>query len=205
MIIYRNGKIYDNEKPINPEHNGFTLLDACEKMLLCPLRISGQNDYRTFATKPAWFKEGFELKIRYLSDGYLYSATNESEGYKSFMNAIEMIKELNFSGYEVSEVFDPFSRHVFLVKLNFDKTSLIARLARHDLYESYKVLEDIHLSVISSECGTHLGVYSREVETRQFVKETRCSNLKELFNELGIIDELKARLAFYYISREVRI
>jgi len=208
MIIFRDFRFYYNNKPINPnainpKHGGFTLLDLCEKALLCPILITRGDTYRSF--------------IKDLRIGVIHKWPSDPEldefGDPMFINAARELANDYLVDYSVRvvklstttsiDVFFKFENETIDLQSAIEGDVFPVTLGN---YKQYSIQHGYFFFVpflIKREgfevTARPIGIHRRSLNAFE-LKCKVSQHMYELLDGFGIIEEIKAKIAYELLA-----
>jgi len=208
MITFRDFRFYHNNKPINPntinpEHDGFTLLDLCERALLCPISITQGDVYRSF--------------IKDLRIGVIHKWSSNPEpdefGDPMFINAAKELANDYLVDYNARivklsstisvDVFFEFENETIDLQSAIDGDVFPVTLGNYKQYSirhGYFFFVPLLIEREDSEITARpVGIYRRSSDAFE-LKCTVSQHVYKLLDGFGIIEEIKAKIAYEFLA-----
>jgi len=195
MIYYRNFKFYDENKLINSEHDGFTLLDLIELLCLNPLKVLDFKSSSLLSRADACLAQlvkdgnGYRFTVEMLSHTPVIQETDVSTEVIKFFEAAKRIwlKDIDIHYAKVTKNV-LFVRAVFL----FSNNTSIAIAAD---FKDGKILRERGMSVYSLPKFYNFSVYSEGYVGKEFM-DGIYDNCEILFKRFGVLEKAMTVIAF---------
>jgi len=177
MIYLEDFKFWYKGKRINKPHDGVTLLDACESLLICPLAATFQYGYTTSrdsSGKVAVYKLGM--------DGVRKELPNSDSVLLSAMKRASCIKMID-------KAFTVRSHNVGInIRLEFEN-DLKVNMLLGDVYFGDKTCSIIALPTTG-------GISFWMPDTAEFSRfwDTYKESVFEFLDRIGLLEELKIKM-----------
>jgi len=206
MIYYHHGGFYNDDKKINKPHNGITMLDLCEQLLLCPISIAGQGGYYTALKFSGYYVDNervYDVYVKYRSNGHYYRAKSGTTGYDLLMSHMTSTNKRFGTMKQYTLRFDEAKswnhrmETLVFVELCFEYgITVAARIGEFKTIPSYfqKLFGNLYLLSVFRKNSGRSSLISSMNRYISFEK-MRADNLKKLFDRLDITNHLKAELA----------
>ena len=178
MIEYREFRFYVDGEPVNREHEGLTLLDVCERLMLCPISVAHG---RTIIERGhhSWLSDDNSVLVYEDSKG---AVIND----QLILDSLKLISEFRYTETGVSGIHKlEDNGFAFWLEMRFENNT-----------NRKIILSELHTS---SDDKVFHGFFSKMMlGNKAYTKEAvtaRLVNIDRLADELGLKEVIKANIA----------
>lgn len=219
-MIYKDGKFYVNDEPLNPEHDGFTLLDLCETLCFCPFSLFNIDKYQMGVFKES--KRRYQVVLDVLKGNRIETIKLDSTSrykrrlLKKLLKLFNKIKDVQLVEVKATE---PQCNHILLNLFGYNRAYQVSVNLSFDGF-SFSFGVDILFGITdTSRVPEYVPIsgpfYLAYLDW--YTKDSRGSTtdgygfgcgfgyglsqlemgqaLERLFDKVGVLDELKAAAA----------
>lgn len=214
-LIYKDGKFLIDDKLVNPEHADFTLMDFCETLCFCPFTIYGMQT-RQIRLEPVLndnddFAGEYNILVENTEIGQsLNTITGNQNTDGGILHLFDLFKEFKLVDTRVSSIAHDgiFSvlfanRYVISVSLDFGSHDfswfsfdLIVDLRPERGFEidDDKIFGPVYFDSLDWRFNNYYGVSHGSAMARGLAQAFRIKLIRELFDKLGVTEQLKAEI-----------
>jgi len=177
MIEYRGFRFYVDGEPVNQKHDGLTLLDVCERLMLCPISVAYERSvlgsrYHT------WLSNDNRILVSEEGNGVVM---NDHVVLHSF----ELISGFRYVKTKIISAFGFSKSLAYRLEMEFrndDKHEIT--LSEFHLHSDKKIFHGF----------TNKMMLGYSVFMPEFAS-ARLANIDKLINEIGLEEIVKANIA----------